>query len=210
MRPIISALAISLVVAACVTVNVYFPAAAAERAADRLICEVYGVDCDGEPPAERDDAPAGQSPDGAWFDRPSPHLLAGLAGALFELVVPAAEAQQPDISISTPAIRTLEESMEARHGKLKPHYESGAVGMNANGLLTLRDPSAVDLRSRNLVKQLVADENADRNRLYAEIAKANGHPEWERNIRDTFAKRWVANAPSGWWFERSPGQWAKK
>lgn len=212
MRFIGSAIAATLMLAACVTVNVYFPAAAAERAADRLICEVYGVDCDNAadaaaPPESPDSAPGAD--DGAWLEAPA-RAAAFVGRALGNLLIPVAEAQQPDISISTPAINELERAMEARHPKLKAHYESGALGMNAKGLITLRDPTAVDLRSRNRVKALVAEENADRNRLYAEIAKANGHPEWEPNIRETFARRWVANAPAGWWYERAPGQWARK
>ncbi|MBT0961949.1 hypothetical protein [Denitromonas iodatirespirans] len=33
--------ALSLVMAGCVTINIYFPAAAAEKAADRIIDEVW-------------------------------------------------------------------------------------------------------------------------------------------------------------------------
>ncbi len=53
------------------------------------------------------------------------------------------------------------------------------------------------------------DENADRNRLYKEIAKANAHPEWEKDIRQIFAERWIGNAPGGWWFQ-SGGKWLQK
>jgi len=34
---------------ACVTINIYFPAAAAEKAADRIIEEVYNLRRDGAP-----------------------------------------------------------------------------------------------------------------------------------------------------------------
>ncbi|MEE8343267.1 MAG: DUF1318 domain-containing protein, partial [Gammaproteobacteria bacterium] len=44
---------------------------------------------------------------------------------------------------------------------------------------------------------------------YGEIARANGHPEWEKEIRGTFAKRWVANAPSGWWYQQGT-TWKQK
>ncbi|MFZ5654839.1 MAG: hypothetical protein ACOY42_10670 [Pseudomonadota bacterium] len=40
--------ATAAVLAACVTINIYFPAAAAERAADRVIEEVWQLQ---EPPA---------------------------------------------------------------------------------------------------------------------------------------------------------------
>ena len=82
--------------------------------------------------------------------------------------------------------------------------------MDNGGLLTLRDPKAVAIKDRNQANQLVTAENRDRNALYAEIAKANGHPEWEQDIRSTFARRWVANAPSGWYFQDSGGGWKQK
>ncbi len=44
-------LALTQAPAACVTINVYFPAAAAERAADRIIDEVYQLRRDGSAPA---------------------------------------------------------------------------------------------------------------------------------------------------------------
>ena len=62
----------------------------------------------------------------------------------------------------------------------------------------------------NLVRQLVADENRDRSALYREIAVANGHPEWEDEIRATFARRWIANADSGWYYQENDGSWRQK
>jgi hypothetical protein len=35
---------VSVLIAACVTINVYFPAAAAEKAADKIIEDVWGKD----------------------------------------------------------------------------------------------------------------------------------------------------------------------
>ncbi|HLW05704.1 MAG TPA: hypothetical protein VKY38_09025 [Azoarcus sp.] len=42
-RHLILAAATALAVAGCVTINIYFPAAAAERAADRIIDEVWQI-----------------------------------------------------------------------------------------------------------------------------------------------------------------------
>ena len=51
---IIFGLAALLVVAGCVTINIYFPAAAAEKAADRIIEEVWQLKKDAPPaPAEK-------------------------------------------------------------------------------------------------------------------------------------------------------------
>ena len=51
------------------------------------------------------------------------------------------------------------------------------------------------LAERATVKRLVAEDNRDRDTLYAEIAKANGHPEWKNDIQQDFARRWVERGP---------------
>jgi len=188
----------ALGLAACVTINVYFPEAAAEKAADRIIEDVWGTGTGQTKGQEQSALPR----------RPTDVLLAATRGVL-DLLVPAAEAQA-DINISTPAIRRLTASMESRHGQLARYYDSGAVGLTAGGLVDLRDANAVPLAERNAVRKLVADENADRSALYREIASANGHPEWEADIRATFADRWIAKARAGWWYQDAAGRWKQK
>lgn len=183
---------------ACVTINVYFPAAAAEKAADRIIEEVWGKETDKEQSGH-----LGESPQIA--QRQSLLLVRGL----LEILLPSAQAQQADLDISSPSINAIKSRMQARHEQLKSFYDSGAIGLTPDGLVTVRDPKAVSLADRQRVNSLVADENRDRNALYAEIARANGRPEWERDIRDTFARRWVENARSGWWYQMSSG-WKQK
>jgi uncharacterized protein YdbL (DUF1318 family) len=68
----------------------------------------------------------------------------------------------------------------------------------------------VPLPERNATRKLVADENADRTNLYREIATANGHPEWEADIRTTFAERWASKASAGWYFQDKSGAWKQK
>ena len=99
--------------------------------------------------------------------------------------------------------------MQARHAQLAPLYANGVVGVTDEALIAVRDAKAVPLASRQKVNRLVADENRDRNALYREIARANGHPEWEAEIRSTFARRWVDRAQAGWW-HRSGGSWRQK
>jgi hypothetical protein len=53
-RSLIAAEVAAVALAGCVTINVYFPAAAAERAADRIIDEVWQLKPDAvKPPAEK-------------------------------------------------------------------------------------------------------------------------------------------------------------
>lgn len=114
-----------------------------------------------------------------------------------------------DLEINTPAIAALQNSMQSRHGKLVSFYTSGAIGLTKDGLIAVKDASAVPLKDRQSLNSLVAAENADRNNLYKEIAVANAHPEWEAEIRSTFAQRWVQKAQSGWWYQEGSG-WAKR
>lgn len=99
-----------------------------------------------------------------------------------------------DIEINTPGIAALTQSMQARYSQLAPHYASGAVGLAADGFIAVHDASAVPLAERQAVSALVTAENNDRKALYNEIARANGHPEWADEIRNTFAKRWIQRA----------------
>ncbi|MGI9045571.1 MAG: YdbL family protein [Burkholderiales bacterium] len=117
---------------------------------------------------------------------------------------------QADIEINTPAITTLKNSMQQRHNQLAPHYASGAVGLTRDAQIVLRDANAVPLPQRQAVNSLVGAENQDRSALYREIARANQHPEWESEIRSTFAGRWIEKAQSGWWVQDGQGGWKKK
>jgi len=75
----------------------------------------------------------------------------------------------------------------------------------------VRDPNAAPLAERATVKRLVAEDNRDRTSLYAEIARANGHAEWEADIRKTFARRWIeTGANPGWYYQDAGGKWMQK
>ncbi len=191
---------------ACVTVNVYFPAAAVEQAADRIVKEVYGEKV--KQMQENGKTPEAAPTEGN--DQSGMLVPMTAVARVLEALVPAAYAQQPDINIDSPAINRLKASMQARHSRLAPFYDAGAIGLASTGLLVVRDAKAVSLKDRGAVQALVAEENKDRNALYNELAGENGHPEWEPQIRAIFDKRWVANAPSGWWFQNADGRWVQK
>ena len=192
----------AIFVAACVTINVYFPAAQAEKAADRIISDVWGRDS-----APEDEEPQGrlQSPDAPFAPVT---MIRYAAVGMLDFFVPRAEAQ--DFDIETPEIRALTSAMNARHKKLKPYYDAGAIGLTTDGLIAIRDRNQVPLAERNTLRQLVEEENRDRNALYRAIAQANGKPEWEDDIRETFAQRWIDRAGKGWWYQGAGGQWTQK
>jgi uncharacterized protein YdbL (DUF1318 family) len=115
----------------------------------------------------------------------------------------------PDLEVNTPAISAIKNSMQARHAQLAPHYASGAIGLTKDGLIAVRDTTAVPLKDRQGINALVGAENADRIALYKEIAAGNGHPEWRGDIQATFAGRWIDKAQGGWYFQNDSG-WIKK
>lgn len=201
-------LLIVFALAACVTVNVYFPAAAAEKAADQIIDTVTGQQGTPKPQSSTEQKPPNTSHVAPKTAEDSILLVA--LGRTLELLVPAAHAQA-NLDISTPEIRAVTSSMQQRFGELKKYFDSGVLGLTADGLIEVRDQNAVPLAERAVVKRLVSEDNKDRATLYAEIAKANGHPEGEPEIRRIFARRWVERgAQPGWFYQDADGSWKKK
>lgn len=197
----------SLFLTACVTINIYFPAAAAEEAARTIVRDVLGAPL----PEQKENKEESQEPqknDQSALESASYWLV--LTGRLLEMGVSQAHAAQADININTAAISKLRSSMNKRQQKLAGFYRSGAVGFDQGGRVAVRDASAVPLNQRNQIKKLVADENRDRDALYREIARANKHPEWEQDIRKTFSRIWIEEAPAGYWYKSANGSWSKK
>ncbi len=187
--------------AACVTINVYFPAAAAQAAADRVIDEVWGRSAE---PAPRFPAKGEESSSLRNLD------LRLLGAASLNFLIPTAQAADPDLDVSSPTIKALTSNMEARFPQIEPYLDSGVVGVGSDGFLATPKASEVPLAQRNKVRTLLANENADRSALYREIAAANGKPQWETQIREVFAARWIARAKSGWMVQTDINQWQKK
>ncbi|MET0014519.1 MAG: YdbL family protein [Sedimenticola sp.] len=196
-----TAVATLLILAACVTINIYFPAAQAEEAAEKIVDEILGEDADDKSGEKADDNSASLGSDLQTY---------GVASAVVDFFIPQAHAAQPDFNVNTPAIRKLRASMKSRHRSLAPYYKSGAIGFTRDALVAVHKASAISLKDRNKVKKLVAAENRDRNALYQSIAEANGHPEWEPDVRAVFAKTWAREAGRGWWYQNTRGQWKQK
>ncbi len=187
----------ALLLTACVTINIYFPAAAAEKAADEIIKDIQNM-----APQKAAPKPKASLPD--WQVN-----AYQMIDAAINVVMSPAQAGEADLAIDSAEIRQLRAAMASRFASLQPLYVSGFIGILADGLLAVRDIESVPLKDRNQVNKLVAAENADRQALYQAIANANGHPDWAAQIKSTFAGRWVGNAQPGWWYQSS-GSWKQK
>ena len=214
----LSALLLPVVLlASCVTINVYFPAAEAQKAAEEFVEDVIG-----DAPAASGGSASLERGETGRFVAATLRGRESLPARVFShtemrfdpvgFVIGSAHAQENvDIRIRTPAIQAIQARMAERfQGTLAPLFDAGAMGFGNDGLVVLRDPAKVPLAQRTAANQAVAEENRDRNAVYREIAVANGHPEWETQIRQTFAKEWVAQARAGWWYQDSAGAWKQK
>lgn len=185
-------------IAACVTINVYFPAAEVESAAKEFVEDVLRE----EPQANQDDQTS-------VINVSNVYRLAAIANPL-NWFISSAHAQA-DINLSSPAIASLKAKMIDRmNASLRSHLENNVVGFTNNGLVEIIDASQLSLKDRQTVKKVVADENRDRNALYREVAIANNQPEWEDQIRGAWVKQWIAQAKSGWLYQNAANEWVTK
>jgi len=228
---------LALLLTACVTINVYFPAAAAEKAANKVLDNVLGED---KPSSTKQDksTTSNQSHepkiDNVWgiekksqtdedlspysddFDDfkesnisiPTSSWEGGLK-YFVDFLIPSAQAAA-NWNISTPAIRKIQSRLKKRHERLKPGYNNGAIGFMNNALIDWHDQNKVPQEYLPTVDRWIAEENQDRLALYKEIAVANGHPEWKYKVRTIFAKAWIERAiKRGWWYQDEEGRWRR-
>ena len=190
-----SCFGVVFLLSACVTVNIYFPAAAVERAEDQIVKETWGSG-----PTEPDKK-----------GQPQSRIFKPDAATVLFRFVNEAHAQEADINVSNPAIRALKDSIKNRSELLKPYMDRGNVGITRDGLLAVRATDGLSLKERAEVQQLVDAENRDREALYLEIAKANNFAkESVPKIKAIFAKSWVEQARPGWLIQDAQGNWRRK
>ena len=202
-----TSLAATLLLTACVTINVYFPAAEAKEAAKEFVENVIGDEASAPKPATPGGSASLHEPRSGMHKQPRREFnwlaLVGIGTAYAQ--------ERADISIKTPAIPAIQARMASRvQGQLQAGFDAGALGLTNDGMIEVRDPSKLALKDRVAITQAVADDNRDRKAVYREVAVANGHPEWESQIRSTFAQQWIASARGGWWYQDAGGSWKQK
>ncbi len=196
-------LLISISLISCVTINIYFPAAAAEKVAEKIVNDVLQSGDSATEINKKNTNEQGQ------LENKKYHSSYALL-SIMNFIIPVAEAGQANISIDSPKIRSIRKSMEKRQAKLAPYYKSGAVGFTNKGLIASVSSKGLSIKQKSTVNKLVKAENRDRLALYSEIANANGHPEWRADIQKTFAKTWINKISKGWMYQSNSGKWAHK
>lgn len=187
------ALSFMILLAACVTVNIYFPAAAIQKAADEIVDDVRGTKDQKQPEEKKS-------------DRQSRPL-----DSLRRFIGPGEAHAQINIDVSTPAIRSLKQAMKDNYPQLKNFYDKGAIGENNMGLLEQRDAGGLNLKEKADLNRVMGAENNNRTALYNEIMRANklGSDSLPK-IQRIFANSWREKSQPGWWIQNDSGGWQKK
>ncbi|MDD1636229.1 MAG: DUF1318 domain-containing protein, partial [Methylococcaceae bacterium] len=121
----------ALLLTACVTINIYFPAAAAEKAADEIIKDIQSITPQKTEPKPKAGLTDWQMTAFQWLDN------------AINVVVSPAQADEANLNIDSPDIRKLRATMESRFASLQPFYAAGFIGIKADGLLAVRDAASV-------------------------------------------------------------------
>lgn len=179
-----------LIFYACITVNIYFPEAAVQKTAEKIVNEIRENE-----------------------DKKEEKKISSFSGQLILssfFIVPALYGQQ-ETTVSTPTIRALKQSMRERFPELIPFYEGGQIGESNDGYLVKRNEDNLDLKARAKLRNLIREENKDREDLYKEVAAAlNIDQSQIPRIQKIFAENWIRKSRPGWWIQKEDGTWEKK
>lgn len=186
-----------LVSCVSLTVNVYFPTAEIEEAAETIEERIR----------------SGQGSNGletsSLFPNPGAHHAITIG---FD--IPSAHAQDVNIEIDSPVIKRIIDSRTERYEKLlEPLMDKGTFGEGMDGYLALRVSTGFDLRTLTQMKKLLKEENDDRMKLYEEILKANDlqiNKENMEKVGDTFAKAIRKTMKVGHWYQVDKDEWEQK
>jgi uncharacterized protein YdbL (DUF1318 family) len=181
----------------CLTINIYFPEAEVQKAAEEIVDEIRK----GQEDREKKDK-------GSQIIEMM-QAMDSTRGS-FSLV-PSAYAQEKATEVTTPKVRALQQSMKARFPKLRPFFIKGNVGEANDGFIKIRNESGLNLKEKATLRNLQKDENNDRKNMYAEVARAMEiKPNQISKIQKIFAAEWIKKANSGWWIQNESGEWIKK
>ena len=182
-----------LILTGCLTINVYFPAAAVQEAANQFVDEVQNTKGN-QPPGEK----ASPSPtDNHSF--------------LFPLISVAHAEEQDATKINTPVARQILDEMKNYQNAIAALKDKGVIGESNKGMLVDRNLKSLPLKDRSEANRLLATSNGQRMKLYLEVIRANNYPEEKLDeVQKIFAKSWRSKAQTGWWIQNEDGSWAKK
>ena len=168
---LIAASLFSVLMFACVTINIYFPAEKVESVAGEIVNEIRERGSDQEKTIKNE-------------------KTSFLQQIMLVFSCPLACADEVT-SVANPTIRALKKKMKDRYPKMKPYYKKGMLKEGDNGYVSMGRTKGLKLKEKRNMKGLIGAENKDRKQLYEEIAKAlKIDPGQIDKIAEIFAKEW--------------------
>lgn len=205
-----------LAACAIITVNVYFPEKAAKEAYksldDMLLKEKGATSPTGEKqPNEEQKAPE-TKPHGRLFNTLPTISLAAVAHAAEN----DADALAVELA-GMPEVTRAYEEMSRRLPRLTALFDSGAVGLTSQGLVTVRDKTKIIASDEGVV----AAENANRKTVISSMAKAiiklTKQSETKAALDQVMGKAAASYADikrdaakPGWWLQLQNSRWIQK
>lgn len=209
---------VSGLLAACaiITVNVYFPEKAVKEAYKSLDDMLLKDGAEKAPGAVQQ---PGVSP-GVSDGKPQSSLFKRLPVFSFCSVAQAAENYADDLAIelaSMPEVDKAYADMNRRMPRLGTLFDSAAVGLTSQGLVTVRDRTKIT----PLDEQLVTQENQSRKLIVNSMAKAilkiTKVKETKEALDQVLGKAAATYAETrrealkpGWWLQLPNGRWVQK
>ena len=208
-RSIAIGIGCAALLAACITINVYFPEAAVKELAQQIEDEVQRT-AEGKPAPTPAPEPTA-TPAAGSGTAPQESLLSCIL-SLGATTAYAAEDEVAAPEITTPAIRKIIDSRATRLAAINDLKANGVIGEGNQALVVVRDLDAIQgLKQRADAQKLVKDENADREQLFKEIAAAkNVDLAQLPQIRATYAETLREKARPGDWIQLPDESWVEK
>jgi hypothetical protein len=208
-----------LAACAIITVNVYFPEKDVKQAYKSLD-EMLLKQGEGKNPEEQ---PSGEKPTAPGEKKQEVKPQSRLDGPRFNLSLVAVACAQDkvadDLAVemsSMPDVLKAYDEIKARIPQLNALRDSGAVGENKQGLITIRDKSKLG-GNEALVKAVNDNRKIVITGMARAILKINKQRETKAAMNQVMAKAAATfaslrhdEAKPGWWIELPNGRWVQK
>lgn len=197
------------------TLNVYLPEAAVQRAADDYVRDIYKAKERTKLNEPSKEGETTEQPKKSSFRMPS---LEDLSRDF--ALVPSAYGQETAAPPKPCAMVTtgrkageLKKEMASMLGDLDPLEADGTLGESKEGLLTIKTPSQIKPIRKAQIEKMVDKLNALRKEFYEEVVEETSKGSCKVSldtVQKSFAHSFQELSPKGAWVEDEKGEWVQK
>ncbi len=205
-----------LAACAIITVNVYFPEKAAKEAYKSLDDMLLKNGGDKSPGGDKKSGPEQATPE----TKPQSMRFHETPVFAFVAEAMAAESEADALAIemaSMPEVIKAYDEMSRRLPRINQLFDSGAIGLTSQGLVTVRDKGKVTPQDEGLLSA----ENQNRKTIIGSMARAivklAGQKETKAALDQVMGKAAATYADTrreaakpGWWQQLQNGRWVQK